>query len=143
MGSYICSESCFRSSPVYALFILMFMFQPYSPLSSREFLCPDIVIIDSRCVQCLPQRTHHFRWASDVVNRKRKITDVFASIALVRYPGSRSQCLPDRNTQSLPDPPFSSTQLSGVCAYFNGFSDGGGLHLRISDFQIRERYDNH
>jgi len=48
-----------------------------APSVVREFLCPDIVIIDSRCVQCLPQRSHHFRWASDVVNRTRKITDVF------------------------------------------------------------------
>ena len=36
-----------------------------------------------------------------------------------------------------------STQIPGVCTHVvSGFSDGGGLHLRISGFQIRKRYHN-
>ena len=39
---------------------------------------------------------------------------------------------------------FASTQIPGVFTrVVSGFSNGGGLHLRISGFQIRKRYHNH
>jgi hypothetical protein len=37
---------------------------------------------------------------------------------------------------------FASTQIPGACADVVS-SDRGGLHLRISCFQIRKRYHNH